>query len=342
LKAEPGQTAKLVSSSEHQKPGTGTGTLANEGIIAPDEHRQEPRQSRTKARSEYSSHLGEGSSVRDGSPSPPALTDGASRADTPSSEHHRPMLSSSYLSESNHRLSHVAETGQLQPRSRMSRKGDSIVIPALDPQTYKSTFSFAGGQSGPLRSPLAFSPHLLGPPSPKGSQYSDSAVPVLHAPQPVFVSRKTSFDLRSYPPDMAPSDNQWPRPHIRSSSGNILLAGHHPSPILSEYMSEAYHENTEVINREQRGRHQAHQSDGVLSQYPTSVNTPEAAAYGSDFRKVNSNFEVRRNGTMGPMAVPLELAPLPLGDLKPTRTSKEEKRQSRRLQKKRRSKSLGG
>lgn len=235
-------------------------------------------------------------------------------------------------------MSHVAETGQLAPRVRLPRTADTVVIPSPYPLAYKSTFSFQG-QSPMVRMPIGYNRASAGAAlsSPTKSPHSDSAVPTLHAPRPVLSVQRPTFDLQSLHSDLSPGEMPagFTTPHIRTPSGSFLIAGHHPSPILTEYMSNSFKEGTVPIVRDFTARHTLHNSD-VISLTPTTVSAPEQAVTSTEYRKVNSGFEVKR-GTVGALAIPLELPPLSLEEFK---IPNDDRRQSRKLQKKPRSKSF--
>jgi hypothetical protein len=213
-----------------------------------------------------SSQYGSGTSAREGSPSPPALTDGGSRADTPTPT---PLSDPAaevraYLSESNHRLSHVAETGQLGPRPPRSlikpAAGgvalDALVIPALEPSVYKSGIHFGGAPSSPqVRSfsgrstpPAQSSPvslHSLSSPlslSRSATTTSDPSpvTPIVHSPRPVVTAPRTRFELDS-------DDDDFPEPtlpQIRFSPSppndddDHIYDIYNPSSIISDYFYE--------------------------------------------------------------------------------------------------------
>jgi len=294
-------------------------------LTNPDDHRQV----RGKARSEYSSNLEEGSSVKDGSPSPPALTDGASLSDTPNSVDPRPLLSP-YLSESNHRLSHVAETGQLQPRVRMPRRGDENLMP------FKSTSTFVFPHDPHFR-PGSLFQSSSNTSTPTRSVFGEAAI---HAPQPLHAQRRTEFEFHQLPTERRSFDRKPSISHMRTSSGSMLAAENKQSTMLDQYLAEQYTESRAVVReREFTHGHVVRQSD-VVSIAPTTVSAPDRIAHGNDYRRVNVSFEVGRSN-IGSLAIPLELPTLPRE--KSESVLKQEKRQSRKLQKRRhRSKSLGG
>ncbi|KAF2667959.1 hypothetical protein BT63DRAFT_480856 [Microthyrium microscopicum] len=295
-----------------------------------------------KSRSDMSSHYGESSTNRDGSPSPPALTDGASRADTPlSSSDMRPALSA-YLSESNHRLSHVAETGQLTPRVRMPRAGDSITVPSMNPAHYSaSTFNFAHHPPPKVRSPTRGTFNTLAPPG--FTSFSESHLPTLHAPKPVLAANRPQFDLRTFSADGMSSD--WGHtPHIRTPSGNLLITGHHPSPMLAEYMSQSMSEANHPVVRKFSNGSQSVNNDDDISLAPTTKSAPEVSSRYPDPRKARSHLEGqgRSRETTVSWTSPVELPPLPAVDTAlEVKIKKGEKKSSKKLQKKKRSKSSG-
>jgi hypothetical protein len=224
-----------------------------------------------KSRSEFtmsSSRYGSGNSAREGSPSPPALTDGASRADTPVSAEAAEVRA--YLSESNHRLSHVAETGQLGPRPRAPLLKppavalDALVIPTLDAGSYKAGFHFGtavvpptspqvrsfSGMSSPsppaATGPSPVSLHSLSSPlslshSTSSPEESGPPTPIVHSPQPV-VRSTTRFDLDcDDETDIIPAAPKLPEPtlpRIRLSptaDDDDAYDAYNPAAIISDY-----------------------------------------------------------------------------------------------------------
>ena len=311
---------------------------------------EDGQRSRQKSRSDISvSNYGQ--SVREGSPSPPALTDGVSRADTPVSEVRSNLT---YLSESNHRLSHVAETGQLGHRTRNLKYSETIIPAYGEPNIYRATFNFGpqmlrpsslkSSSSSPVSPPAMISPSSPSyiwsptlpksplsplrpthPNRPKSQSLSDSAIPIVHAPKPVAV-RYPDFDvdaLSSDPPNLNFDVNPT-IPHIRTPSGNFVLATSSlASPNVSDYFQDP---PTSLLFPNSRARKSV-----ILTDMTSAVLPPEPAVTSSsaslDYRRVNANFEVKR-GTKE-IYVPLELphsspAPiLPLDKKSPKKLTKK-------------------
>lgn len=323
------------------------------------------RNSRTKSRSDLSiQHIDE--SVRDGSPSPPALTDGVSRAETPESGIRSDVRSNlTFLSESNHRLSHVAETGQLGYRNRYPKYGE-MVIPAYgDPTTYRSTFNFnhSGSRitsskttspSPPLlmsssytwspststSSPL-LSPSKSMPPRSirkrRSMSESQLQLPIVHAPKPVAAIKYPDFDidaLSSDPPNLD-FDFQPTIPHIRTPSGTLLLATNSlVSPNILENTVEKSDPSKPTKPRPARMQLRRSVTPyDVTTIRAVSPTLSVSTAPSRDYRRVNENFEVSKRGSKG-LYVPLDLPQLD-GTAPLEKPEKEEKPPPRKLQKRR-------
>lgn len=187
-----------------------------------------------------------------------------------------------------HRMSHVAETGQLTPRVRrpgQSGEWASVAENMRSPQeisTVNGVDYFVPQQKTP-------SP----PPPPV-------AVPSFDAPMPAAL--KTS--------QYTNTDNQA-RPSVP------LLETYAQRPF---YLPEAY---------QPRGPHNLH-AERSYEEVPIEVNTSQNQRDSQVLRKVNSGFEILRPGTL-PLPSPAE----------EEKAAQAEKRQSKRLQKKRRASSAG-
>jgi hypothetical protein len=294
-----------------------------------------------RSRSDFHSPRSARSSIGECSPSPPALTDGASRSETPLSTDIRPHLSS-YLSESNHRLSHVAETGQLYPRVRLPKVYDNMTLSGSDASSYRSTLHIPYG--GPIyRTPsrLSTSPS---PPSPMGSSFTDHRAHSLNSPSPAQGVRNIGFDLHSIhcepaQPAYATSQPIYSPRHSQAISNSQIIAGHQPTPLLVEYMSSSFSDGSVPVVRDFTDRHTLENNDvtcSICNDLPNSPSSSPSVSLvpiiaDSQYRKVNPNFEMQ-SGARGSLAIPLELPSLELWD---TTSPKREKRKSRKLQKKR-------
>jgi hypothetical protein len=180
-------------------------------------------------------------SGREGSPSPPALTDGNSRSDTPNSDI---PSNHTYLSQSNHRLSHVAETGQLGVRSRYSKHSE-LVIPAYgDAFTYRSAFNFTpamGRYSRPAISPS--SPPALLTPTSSTYPWSSTGSSIVASPStPGHNTLGNSWPLSSSsnwlpttPIIITPLERPLRRPKSRSLSEVSSPRVYAPKPIGLKY-----------------------------------------------------------------------------------------------------------
>jgi hypothetical protein len=180
-------------------------------------------------------------SGREGSPSPPALTDGNSRSDTPNSD---VRSNHTYLSQSNHRLSHVAETGQLGIRSRYPKQGD-LVIPAYgDAFSYRSAFNFTptmGKYSKPAISPSS-PPALL---TPTSNTYTWSPTESSTLVSPVTPSHNSAGNdwplssssnwLPTTPITIPPLERPLRRPKSRSLSEVSAPRVYAPKPVNLKY-----------------------------------------------------------------------------------------------------------
>jgi hypothetical protein len=224
------------------------------------------------------------------------------------------------LSESNHRLSHVAETGHLIPRTRQIKHNDPW-SPSFDPQMHHQTYNFSLPRSRPASPMDSFVSKR-----PRSYNGFSDRIETLHAPRPLLTVDFAKMARRSF------SDPRTALPNAKSPINNLLYPGQQVSPILAEYLSDSFNGTPYTVSTHSMRS----------SRVSSVISTPEPIAYSAstEYRKANPNFEVRR-GTMGSLAIPLELPPLEL----PSLTVKE-RRKSKRLQKKRqtpktRSKSVG-
>jgi hypothetical protein len=278
-----------------------------------------------RSRSRINSARNDGSSFRDSSPSPPTLTDGASRSETPGSAGQR-----GYLSESNHRLSHVAETGQLHPRVRVPKFYDNMTITSSDASSScRSTMHLPIG--GPICRATSRLSSSSSPPSPIGSTFTEPRLQPLYVPRPVAL-RQPSFDLNSIQSDSIRSTYS-PR-HSRAFSNSQVIAGQQPSPILVEYMSRSLTEESNPAVRDFPAGHRLNRADITRSSnqsIPPPNILPLRPLPNSGYRRVNLDFEIDHR-VVGSLDAPLELPSLePYGVNQP----RKERRKSRKLQKKR-------
>ena len=152
----------------------------------------------------------------------------------------------------------------------------------------------------------------------------------VHSPQPVITATSPSFDL-NYENDyhLEPT-----LPQVRLPTSNSLYDNYQPSSIISEYFYDDSNSFPEI--QSVQARHTLNDSDVI---YPAS-SVPEPAAHPqwlhyrqrsttTDYRRANSNFEVRRGAVAlgpltGPLVVPLDLPPLhlsPQAQAQPTSSS---------------------
>jgi hypothetical protein len=287
------------------------------------------RHSRYRSLSMYrSSSQPEEFSIRKDSPSPPDLTDGTSRAETPLSADVRSNLT--VLSESNHRLSHVAETGQLAPRTRQPKQADALSTHSLDrPHSHRQIVNFSVPRAKALSGSMSYSStrlssrtssfHAINQPGySTGEDFSR-----LYSPRPLLTMDFDKMARRSMM-----SDPKSMLPNVKPPSNALLhpYYGQHLSPILAEYLSGDHHRRYFTLSSVS-ARHRVETASLV-----ESVASAPEPLFAGDFRKVNSSFEVSKRGTMGSLAIPLDLPPLELPSLEVH--EKKEKRKSRKLQKK--------
>lgn len=183
-----------------------------------------------------------------------------------------------------HRLSHVAETGQLTPRVR--RPGNSGEWASVAENLLRSPQEIATANGVDYFVPQQKTPS---PPLPPAVSPSDEA------PAP-FVSRPTQDG------------------HARNQAKQAvpLLETYAPRPY---YLPEAY---------QPQGPHHQHSYDEMPIEVKTGQNRRDVDS--QVLRKVNSGFEILRPGTFAPPSPEEE-----------DKAANAEKRQSKRLQKKRRS-----
>lgn len=284
-----------------------------------------------RSRSGVDSPRSDGGSTFQSSLSPPTLTDGASQSDALSSTDMRPSLLS-YLSESNHRLSHVAETGRLHPRIRPSNIYDSI----------NATGDVTSSGKSHLHASL---PRKSGKASRTFSDRTRHTPDFRSADQPLRrgheqfqhgVIDQTNLDpfLQNGPPVTTYSSR-----HSRAISCSQAIAGQQPTPILVEYMSRSYIDEYSSPTNQATTYHDlgGHETSCAPCHGLSPVNhtAPPPQPIFSKYRdsKMKSGF-TSEHESMEPLNAPLT-RPLELPPLGPHDFPTSERRKSKKLQKKR-------
>ena len=196
-----------------------------------------------------------------------------------------------------HRLSHVAETGQLAPRVRKPAQSGDYSLDARAPDEILTNVNGVN----------YFVPRKT--PSPPHENY------VVYAKEPTSSQPSTTYTYTTLDPAAAPSTSYKGKEPVSTSTSTSTST--YTPPRLQAY--------------EPRGPHHVYDSEDTspTQQQPDHYPVPTAQNNNRQshvLRKVNSGFEILRPGTFAP-PTEAELAAL---------EQQQEKRQSRRLQKKRR------